>query len=80
MYLASVLSTQVYHPCVRTSQVTFIVNFGSPQLAKLDSTVCVVLQHCSDDPGASSDPGIQPSSDPGIQPSSNPGLAGECRE
>ena len=33
----------------------------------------VVLQHCSDDPGASS-------VDPGTHPSSNPGLAGECRE
>ena len=48
-----------------------------------NNAVCiqlVVLQRCSDDPGASSDPGTQLSSDPGTQPSSNLGLAGECSE
>ena len=33
----------------------------------------VVIQRCSDYPGASSDPGTQPSSDPGL-------VAGEGRE
>ena len=67
MYLTGVLSAQVHHPCVRKSRVTFVKSCCQKQhCMKL-----VVLRHCSDDPGASSDPGTQPS---------NPGLAGECRE